>query len=81
MAFLSFWSDACLDASEDAAFVRVKMSWARERLGYFAYCGSEPMMMDFRVKWGLMWEMMRCRSECESCPACHGVTGQYPVRL
>lgn len=61
MAFLSFWSDACLDASEDAAFVRVKMSWARERLGYFAYCGSEPMMVDFGVKWGLMEEMMRCR--------------------
>lgn len=28
------------------------MSWARERLGYFAYCGSEPMMVDFWIELG-----------------------------
>ena len=32
-------------------FVRVKMSWARERSGYLAYCGSEPMMMALDSGW------------------------------
>lgn len=31
------------------------MSWARERLGYFAYCGSEPMIVDFSIEMGLMY--------------------------
>lgn len=57
------------------------MSWARERLGYFAYWGSEPMMMDFWSEMGVdvQW-MMCCRSEREFHPACHGVTG-HTVRL
>lgn len=40
------------------------MSWARERLGYFAYCGSEPMMVDFWSEMGFdVQRMMYCRSE------------------
>lgn len=50
------------------------MSWARERLGYFAYCGSEPMMVDFWSEMGFdVQGMMCCRSECEFRPACHGI--------
>ena len=43
MAFWSFRNEVCRDDWEDAGLVRVKMSWARERSGYLAYCGSEPM--------------------------------------
>lgn len=41
------------------------MSWARERLGYFAYCGSEPMMVDFWSEMGFDVQRMilYCRSE------------------
>ena len=44
MAFWSFCSDTCLVLCVDDGLVRVKMSWARERSGYLAYCGSEPIM-------------------------------------
>lgn len=44
MAFWSFCNDVCRDVWVDEGFVRVKISWARERLGYFAYCGSEPIV-------------------------------------
>lgn len=39
----------------EEGFVRVKMSWARERLGYLAYCGSEPMVTAFwrRQMWSV----------------------------
>lgn len=45
------------------------MSWARERLGYFAYCGSEPMMVDFWIEMGFDVNGMCCKSECKLRPA------------
>lgn len=57
------------------------MSWARERLGYFAYCGSEPMMVDFWSEMGFdVQGMMCCRSGYEFRPACHGIY-LHTVRL
>lgn len=43
MADCSFFSEACWDVWGHAGLERLKMSWARERLGYLAYCGSELM--------------------------------------
>lgn len=36
------------------------MSWARERLGYFAYCGSEPMIVNFWSEMGFDVQGMMC---------------------
>lgn len=61
--------------------MRVKISWARERLGYFAYCGSEPIMVDFWSEMGFDVQGMMCRrTECEFRPTCHVVTG-HTIRL
>lgn len=54
--------------------MRVKMSWARERLGYFAYCGSEPMIAEFSIEMGFdVQGMMGLNANSFLRPTCHGI--------
>jgi len=54
--------DVCWVGLEADGLVRVKMCWESGRRGYFAYCGSEPILIGFLVVlerlyvWGRNWD-------------------------